>query len=125
MKRALAGRLALALFVVAVLAAFFLFRIDDWITLDMLKAQRGELAARLDQRPLAVMGVYFILYATIAALSIPGAAVMTIAGGAVFGLVRGVILVSFASVLGATLAFLGSRYLFRDLVRRKFGRQLE
>ena len=125
MKRALAGRLALALFVFAALAAFFLFHVGDWLTLDMLKSRRGELAALLDQRPLAVMAAYFILYATFAALSIPGAAVMTIAGGAVFGLLRGVILVSFASVLGATLAFLGSRYLFRDLVRRKFEQQLE
>jgi uncharacterized membrane protein YdjX (TVP38/TMEM64 family) len=71
------------------------------------------------------MAAYFILYVTFAAISIPGATVMTIAGGAVFGLVRGVVLVSFASVLGATLAFLGSRYLFRDLVRDRFGRQLE
>ena len=125
MKRALAGRLALALFVIAALAVFFLFNVGDWLTLDMLKARRVELATLLDQRPIAVMAAYFSLYATFAALSIPGAAVMTIAGGAVFGLVRGVILVSFASVLGATLAFLGSRYLFRDLVRKRFARQFE
>jgi uncharacterized membrane protein YdjX (TVP38/TMEM64 family) len=125
MKRALAGRLVLALFIVAALATFFQFHVGDWLTLDMLKARRGELAALLDQRPLAGMAIYFLLYVTIAALSIPGATVMTIAGGAVFGLLRGVILVSFASVLGATLAFLGSRYLFRNLVRNRFGRQLE
>ena len=125
MKRALVGRLVLALLVVAALAAFFLSNLGDWLTLEMLKARRGELAALLGVRPFAFMAAYFILYVTFAALSIPGAAVMTIAGGAVFGLVRGVVLVSFASVLGATIAFLGSRYLFRDLVRDRFGRQLE
>ena len=64
MKRALAGRLVLALFIVAALVAFFLFNVGDWLTLDMLKARRGEFAALLDQRPFAVMAIYFLLYVT-------------------------------------------------------------
>ena len=74
MKRALVGRLVLALIVVAALAAFFLFNLGDWLTLEMLKARRGELAALLGVRPFAFMAAYFILYVTFAALSIPGAA---------------------------------------------------
>jgi uncharacterized membrane protein YdjX (TVP38/TMEM64 family)/thioredoxin reductase len=73
---------------------------------------------------LPIMALYFLAYVTFAALSSPGAAVMTLAGGAIFGLLHGLVLVSFASVLGAILAFLGSRYLFRDWVNRQFGRQI-
>jgi pyruvate/2-oxoglutarate dehydrogenase complex dihydrolipoamide dehydrogenase (E3) component/uncharacterized membrane protein YdjX (TVP38/TMEM64 family) len=125
MKRPATGRLIL--FGAILLAVLILFwsGIGEILTLDVLKARRAELAGLMETRPLAVAGLYFLVYVTFAALSIPGATVMTLAGGAIFGLLRGLILVSFASVLGAVLAFLGSRYLFRDTVRSKFGRQIE
>ena len=125
MKRPSTGRILLLLAVVAAIAAALLSGVSDYATLDTLKARRGELSALLEQRPLPLMLGYFFLYVTMAALSIPGAAVLTLAGGAVFGFLRGVVLVSFASVLGAVLAFLGSRYLFRDWVRRRFARQID
>jgi len=124
MKRPSTGRILLLLAVVAAIAAALLSGVSDYATLDTLKARRGELSALLAHRPLPLMAGYFLLYVAMAALSIPGAAVMTLAGGAVFGFLRGVVLVSFASVLGAVLAFLGSRYLFRDWVRRRFARQI-
>ena len=68
--------------------------------------------------------VYVLLYVVVTALSLPGAAVLTLAGGAIFGLGLGTLLVSFASSLGALLAFLVARTLLRDVVRRRFGRQL-
>jgi pyruvate/2-oxoglutarate dehydrogenase complex dihydrolipoamide dehydrogenase (E3) component/uncharacterized membrane protein YdjX (TVP38/TMEM64 family) len=124
MKRPSPGRIALLVAVVAAIVAAFWLGVGELLTVDMLKARRAGLAEMLEQRPLPLMGLYFGLYVTFAALSIPGAAVMTLAGGAIFGFWRGLLLVSFASVLGAVFAFLGSRYLFRDWVRRRFGRQI-
>jgi pyruvate/2-oxoglutarate dehydrogenase complex dihydrolipoamide dehydrogenase (E3) component/uncharacterized membrane protein YdjX (TVP38/TMEM64 family) len=125
MKRPSPGRIALLLVVAALVAAALLSGISRYVSLDSLKTHQAELAALLEQRPLPLMAGYFLLYVAMAALSIPGAAAMTIAGGAVFGFVRGLLLVSAASVTGATVAFLGSRFLFRDWVRRRFGRQIE
>ncbi len=124
MKRPSPGRIALLMLVAAAIAAALWLGIGELLTVDALKARRTELAATLEQRPAGLMALYFLLYVAVTALSIPGAAVMTLAGGAVFGFLRGLALVSFASVLGAVLAFLGSRYLFRDWVRRRFGRQI-
>ena len=124
MKRPSTGRILVLLIVAGLVAAALLSGVGHYLTVDTLKARRTELAALLEHRPLLLMAGYFLLYVTMAALSIPGAAVMTLAGGAVFGFLRGVVLVSFASVLGAVVAFLGSRYLFRDWVRHRFERQI-
>ena len=124
MKHPSYGRMALVALVVAAIAGAFWFGIGELVTIDALKARRDELSAALEQRPAPLMALYFLLYVAFAALSIPGAAVLTLAGGAVFGFWRGLVLVSFASVLGAVIAFLGSRYLFRDWVHRRFGRQI-
>jgi len=125
MTRPAPGKVLLVALVAAALIFAFWAGIGEILTLDALKARRGELAAMLASRPAVVMALYFLVYVAFAALSVPGAAVLTLAGGAVFGLVLGVVLVSFASVLGAVLAFLGSRYLFRGWVRSRFGRRLE
>src|SRR5688500_16906949 len=109
MKRPSPGRIALLTLVAAAIAAALWLGVGDLVTLDTLKARRTGLAEMLEQRPVPIMALYFGLYVTFAALSIPGAAVMTLAGGAIFGFWRGLLLVSFASVLGAVLAFLGSR----------------
>ncbi|MDQ4087387.1 MAG: FAD-dependent oxidoreductase [Pseudomonadota bacterium] len=125
MKRTSLGRILLLVAVAGLAAALLWGGASDLLTFEALKARREELAALVEARPLAVSGLYFLVYVAVAALSIPGATVVTLAGGAVFGLWRGILLVSFASVLGGVLAFLGSRYLFRDWVRRRFGRRLE
>lgn len=88
--------------------------------LAMLRDQRSVLAGWIEARPTTAMALYFGLYVLVAALSIPGAAVLTLAGGALFGLTKGVVLVSFASTLGATCAFLISRYLLQDAVAQRF-----
>lgn len=116
--------MALVALVLAAIAAAFLFHVVDLFTVESLKARRDALHLLLDEHPIAIPGTYFLLYVAMAALSLPGAAVMTIGAGALFGFVRGVLLVSFASVIGGSLAFLGSRYLFRNWVRRRFGRQI-
>jgi pyruvate/2-oxoglutarate dehydrogenase complex dihydrolipoamide dehydrogenase (E3) component/uncharacterized membrane protein YdjX (TVP38/TMEM64 family) len=120
-----AGRLALLALLAAGLAAFFLFDLGDWLTLERLKGSRDALAARAEAEPLLVAGLFFLLYVAVTAFSLPGAAVLTLAAGAIFDLVLGTIIASAASTAGASLAFLSSRYLLRDWVKGRFGRALE
>ena len=113
----------------AVVAALFIVLwfsgAGDALTLERLKAQQASLQAWTDARPLAASLAFGVLYIAVVALSIPGAAVMTLAGGAVFGFLHGLVLVSFASTLGATLAFLVARFLLREPLRRRYGKRLE
>ena len=118
-------RVILAASILALIVLFLESGAVDLLNLDALKARRNELSTLVETRPLIVLAVFFLAYVAVAALSIPGAAVMTLAGGAIFGLWIGLVAVSFASVAGATLAFLSSRYLFRDWVTRRFGKRLE
>ena len=115
------------LVVAALLAgvAFFAFDLHHVLTLESLKASRGQFESWRAASPYLVGFAFFLLYVLVTALSLPGAAVMTLAGGALFGLLWGTFIVSFASSLGATLAFLASRYLFRDSVQRRFGDRLK
>lgn len=111
--------LLLALLLVAV-AAFFATGAHQWFSLDTLKAYQGEFQAAFEQHPWQIAGAFFIAYVIITALSLPGAAIMTLLGGALFGLAVGLVLVSFASAIGATLAFLISRYLLRGPIEQRF-----
>jgi len=94
-------------------------------SLDCFKAQRGTVEAFYQSNPLGMLGAFFVIYVLVTALSIPGAAVMTIAAGAIFGLLVGTLLVSFASSIGATLAFLAARFVLRDAIQRRFPRRLK
>jgi pyruvate/2-oxoglutarate dehydrogenase complex dihydrolipoamide dehydrogenase (E3) component/uncharacterized membrane protein YdjX (TVP38/TMEM64 family) len=111
--------------VVILVLAFFAFDLNQVLTLDGLKAGLGQLKTLREQSPLLVALVFFGGYVLVTALSLPGAVVMTLAGGALFGLAGGTLLVSFASSIGATLAFLASRFLLRDLVQARFGSRLK
>ena len=110
--------------VALILIVFFALDLGRFFTLDALKAGQAEFVALYEANPWQVAGAYFAIYVLMAALSLPGAAVMTIAAGTLFGLLTGLVLVSFASSIGATLAFLASRYLFRDQVQGRFGDRL-
>ena len=118
-------RIAALIAVAALIAAAFLSPLGGWLTLDGLKARQGELGLLLADRPLLLIAGFFLVYVAVTALSLPGAAIMTLAGGAIFGLWWGLLIVSFASTIGASLAFLASRYLLRDWVQKRFGRRLE
>lgn len=96
----------------------------QYLTLENAKAQQAELAAIISENFVVAAASYFIAYVAITAFSIPGAAVVTLLGAALFGFWTSLILVSFASTIGATLAFLSSRYLLRDWVQAKFGDKL-
>ncbi|HEX8532790.1 MAG TPA: FAD-dependent oxidoreductase [Allosphingosinicella sp.] len=124
-KRGGFGRIGLLLLIAAAVGAFFLFDLGQWLTLENLKARQAELAGLVAARPLLIVGGFFLIYVAVTALSLPGAAIMTLAAGAIFGLLLGTVIVSFASSIGASLAFLSSRYLLRDWVKAKFGRRVE
>lgn len=116
--------LILALFGAAI-GAFFHYDLGSYLTIENLKAQQGAIDARYQANTLLVIVAFFLIYVAVTAVSIPGAAIMTLAAGAIFGLFVGTIIVSFASTIGATLAFLASRYLLRDWVESKFGQRLK
>ena len=118
------GKIGVLLAVVALAAAFFIFDLGQYLTLDYLKAEQANLAAQVDADPWLAAGVFFLVYVAITAVSLPGAAIMTLAAGAIFGLGMGLLIVSFASTIGATLAMLVARYLLRDQVQSRFARQL-
>ncbi|MBM7455939.1 pyruvate/2-oxoglutarate dehydrogenase complex dihydrolipoamide dehydrogenase (E3) component/uncharacterized membrane protein YdjX (TVP38/TMEM64 family) [Oceanisphaera litoralis] len=106
-------------------ALFFIFDLGDWFTLEALKQQQAQMAALRAGSPWLMAAGFFVLYVLMAALSLPGAAIMTLAAGAFFGIWQGLVLVSFASSIGATLAFLVSRFLLRDQVQLRFGDRLK
>ncbi len=110
--------------VLALIAAYFAFDLGRFFSLEYLKSRQEEFAALYAQRPALVIGSFFAVYVGVTALSFPGAAILTLAGGAIFGLAVGTLVVSFASSLGATLAFLVSRYVLRDGVQARFGARL-
>jgi pyruvate/2-oxoglutarate dehydrogenase complex dihydrolipoamide dehydrogenase (E3) component/uncharacterized membrane protein YdjX (TVP38/TMEM64 family) len=118
-KLILIGALAAAIF------AYFYFGLNNYLTLAEFKQQQAGLAETYAGNPLPFLAGFFAIYVIATALSLPGAAILTIAAGALFGLVTGTILVSFASTIGATLAFLSSRFVLRDWVQDKFGDRLK
>jgi pyruvate/2-oxoglutarate dehydrogenase complex dihydrolipoamide dehydrogenase (E3) component/uncharacterized membrane protein YdjX (TVP38/TMEM64 family) len=117
-------RLFLVAALVALVVAFFASDLPSLLTIPRLKAQLGPLLAWRDASPLAAAAALFGVYVLVTAVSLPGAAVLTLAAGALFGVARGTLLVSFASTIGATLAFLVARHLVRDLVQARFGDRL-
>ena len=108
----------------ALVSAFFYFDLSSYLTLEYIKSQQAALDAEVLSNPLRAAAIYFVIYVLVAALSLPGAAIMTLLGGAIFGLGWGLLIISFASTIGATLAMLVARFIFRDQVRARFGNQL-
>ena len=108
----------------AVVAVYFSFDLGQYLTFEGMKAAVGEWDAFYHENPVRVLAGFFAIYVAVTAASIPGAGLMTLAAGAMFGLVTGTVLVSFASTVGATLAFLSSRYVLRDQIEARFGERL-
>ncbi len=124
MKKGFAVKLVLVLLIIVLLFSFFYFDLGRYLSLSSLKGQLAGFQDYYGRHRMLTMGVYLGVYILVTALSLPGAVIMTLAGGAVFGLVFGTVLVSFASSIGATLAFLFSRFLFKDWVQKKFSSKL-
>ncbi|MBN9702422.1 TVP38/TMEM64 family protein [Enterobacter roggenkampii] len=119
--------LSKTLFLCALLGAFILAFImlpPGTLSLEGIKTHQQALLSYVDHAPLRSALIFFAFYVAVSALSLPGAAILTLLGGTLFSLWEGTALVSFASTLGATLAMLASRYLLRDWVQRRFARQI-
>ncbi|WP_064663772.1 FAD-dependent oxidoreductase [Pseudoalteromonas sp. MQS005] len=117
-------KLLLVLIAAAGIGMFFHFNLHQLLTLDGLKGSMDQFNQYKAQSPLLVIGGFFLLYVVVTALSLPGAAILTLAAGALFGLIEGLLVASFASTIGATLAFLVSRYLLRDTIKKRFPERL-
>jgi pyruvate/2-oxoglutarate dehydrogenase complex dihydrolipoamide dehydrogenase (E3) component/uncharacterized membrane protein YdjX (TVP38/TMEM64 family) len=118
------GRIALLALVAALVAAYFAFDLGRFLSLEYFKSQQAAFEAFFREHPVGTAAAYFAIYVAVTGLSLPGATILTLAGGAVFGLLWGVVIISFASTIGATLAFLASRFVLRDWVQAKFGDKL-
>lgn len=119
-KHAITAKFVLLLIVATIIAAFFIFDASQYLSFDYLKSQQAAFETFYAQNVATTLVVYFLIYIVVTSLSLPGATVMTLAGGAIFGLSTGTLLVSFASTIGATLAFLVSRFLLRDFVQNRY-----
>ena len=119
------SKIALLVVIAAAIGAFFFFDLGRFMSLEGFKAQQAALSGYVADHPWQSALGFFAAYVAVAALSLPGALIMTLAGGAIFGFGKGLVLVSFASAIGATLAFLSSRFLLRDWVQSKFGDRLK
>ncbi len=105
--------------------AFYYFDLHTYLSFDTIKEKQAHFQNFASEKPLVAMGGFLLIYILVAAMSLPGATILTLLGGALFGLLKGTLLVSFASTIGATLAFLASRYLLRDMILNKFGDKLK
>jgi uncharacterized membrane protein YdjX (TVP38/TMEM64 family) len=119
------GKLAVLLVIVLLVAAFFVFDLGQYFNLAYLKSQQAAFDAVYQANPLATGLIFFAVYVAVTALSLPGAAILTLAAGAVFGLAWGTLIASFASSIGATLALLVARFVLRDTIQKRFGDKLK
>jgi len=117
-------KLGLLLALVAAVVAFVALDLGRYLSLESLKQSQSALSDIVERQPLRAAALYFAIYVAVTALSVPGAAILTLAGGAMFGLLWGTVIVSFASSLGATLAFLAARFVLRDSIQARFGERL-
>jgi dihydrolipoamide dehydrogenase len=117
-------KIALLAVIAAAIFSFFYFDLNSYLTLQGMKSSLETFQTQIAQNPVVSVAVFFAIYVAVTALSLPGAAILTLAAGALFGLLQGLIIVSFASSVGATLAFLVARFILRDTVRNKFSEKL-
>ncbi|MCW5202821.1 TVP38/TMEM64 family protein [Desulfobulbus sp. US5] len=118
------GKIALLLVAAVLAILFIIFDGQQYLSLASLKSSRQLLQSFYMEHQLLTITGYMALYILITALSLPGALIMSLGGGALFGLWLGFLLVSFASTIGATLAFLATRFLFKDAIQSRFGEKL-
>ena len=118
------NRLILVAVIALAVAVYFVFDLGQYFSLDYLKSRQAAIDAYYSSNPLQTVAVFFLVYVAVTGLSLPGATIMTLAAGAIFGLLWGTIIVSFASSIGATLSFVASRFVLKDSVQAKFGDKL-
>ena len=114
------GKIIAGLLFAAVILFFYLSGIGEYITLGYLKSRLNEFLDYYESHKLLVIGVYGAVYLLFTAFALPGAVVLTLAGGAIFGVLSGTLVVSLSSTAGATIAFMGARYMFRDWIEKRY-----
>jgi len=119
------SKIVLLVLIALLITVFFAFDLQHYLTLESLKLQQTAIVGYRQTHPLLAIALYAVLYIAVTGLSLPGAAILTLAGGAVFGVLWGTLIVSFASTIGATLAFLAARFLFGDWVKSRFSARLQ
>ncbi len=119
------NKLLLLIAIAVLITGFFAYDLGRFFTLDFFKSQQAAIASYVQTSPLQAGLAFFLIYVGVTGLSLPGAAIMTLAAGAIFGLLWGTVIVSFASSIGATLAFLVSRFLLRDAIQSRFSGNLK
>ena len=119
------GKLLLLVLAAALIAAFVLLDLKQYFDLAYLKSQQAAIEDFYGTSPLLAASGFVLIYVAVTGLSLPGATIMTLAAGAIFGVLWGTVIVSFASSLGATLAFVASRYVLRDSMQARFGDKLK
>jgi len=125
MNKKITSRILLVLAVISVVILYQGFDLGHFLSLESLKNRQAELQLFYDQNPVQVIGLFTFVYVISTALSLPGATILTLAAGAIFGVWTGLLIVSFASTIGATFAFIASRFLFRDIILNRFKEKLE
>ena len=118
-------KIGIILFIIGFIICFKVFDLGQYLTLSYLKTSQNRFVGFYREYPVFTLGSYMLIYILVTSLSLPGAAIMTLAGGAVFGFWAGLFAVSFASTIGATLAFLVARWLMRDWVQNRFDSHLK
>lgn len=118
------GKVIIAVMIGLGIGAFFYLDLGRFLSLDALKENRDHLLAFTDANYIVAVGIFIVAYAIVTGLSLPGAVILTLAGGFMFGAALGTLFVNLGATIGATLAFLTARYLLRDSVEQKFGKSL-
>lgn len=111
--------------IIILMGLFFAFDLHQYLTLEAVKSKQDAMLAYHKENPFLTIIIYMLIYIATTALSLPGAIILTLAGGGIFGVWNGTLIVSFASSIGATLAFLAARFLFKEAVEEKFGEHLK
>ncbi len=124
-RGSIAGKVVIAAVIAVAIGAFLYFDLGQYLSLDALKQNRDRLLAFTESNYAASVAIFILTYIVVTGLSLPGAVILTLAGGFVFGAVIGTLFVNLGATTGATLAFLAARYLLRDWVEQKFGRWIE
>lgn len=117
-------KVLLLVIIAAAILGFYFFDLGQYLNLAYLKDKQAAMDAYYAANPFKTASIFFVVYIIVTALSLPGAAILTLTAGAIFGLLWGTVLSSFASSMGGTLAFLASRYLFKDFIQQRFAEKL-
>ncbi len=119
------NKIIIVVIIIGIAAAFKIFDLGDYLTLEYIKSSQEKFTALYKENTVSVIASYMAIYILVTSLSLPGAVIMTLAGGALFGLLAGTLIVSFASTIGATLACFVTRFILRDWIQSRFGERLK